>query len=806
MLAHAHRFVTDLAARGLVLALVLAGVALTAANDRSLNGRPALAADGNIDGSTSQCEEWRILFDLILFDFDVEFAEEGWIYANGFGTEDRFREASGIVTKSKIAHNDTPANHYSHDWNVDIRVDPGQEGLVSDVNGPNATGKNIEMEWETGVTPDETDGDGANPSIPRWVLPNLGDRAWAEGHWVFDCGHSKDVGGVPHFPTEIHPARALASMRPQADVIPGSGTTPVPVTATDLYIHGAGTFMVQQLHCGIDVILQFIFEPCEVQTTPIDTEYSFEVCLPPKPVPWATLEWSNVPGPDDDGFGLPPEVEEVDAAGGCLLSPDDFGNTFDAGTMLQVTVDLSGTGIQPEDIYSRKIVAGWVYPPVNPLPHLSLDLTRLDLEEDHEIDLPFVDAEFTFWWMGIDRAPVDEWYRLVNFEIPTTSDSTLCPEHTNHLNDMDDDDSCGDGLLNFFGPTWEFYLREGQAFNLHTTGFEQDCYDRHFGSGVFSIFDYVVCYAGSVFEFANDWGNNDGLPPLDHAFGGPGIDPLSLLGNHTVGDPDEFEFDLTLGAIALTDEDDAELSLVKTCSHPGEVALAGQPFTCTIVVSNAGPGLPRNVVVSDVLTSTVNPLDYSVGQATFRVNAEEDTHPCDAPTDAGFECAIGTVTVGGAVTISVQILPLKPGQFGNSGSVTTDSVEADDSDNSGNAAVDVFLPVIVDISPGSAINPLNLSKKGVVTVAIISTAEFDATSLAIATACFGDSGDPAQRNCTEEHGTTHVADADKDKDDDLLFHYSVLETGIDLGDATACLRGTTEDGNGFYGCDAVSPM
>jgi hypothetical protein len=40
----------------------------------------------------------------------------------------------------------------------------------------------------------------------------------------------------------------------------------------------------------------------------------------------------------------------------------------------------------------------------------------------------------------------------------------------------------------------------------------------------------------------------------------------------------------------------------------------------------------------------------------------------------------------------------------------------------------------------------------------------------------------------------------------LLFHYSVLETGIDLGDATACLRGTTEDGNGFYGCDAVSPM
>src|SRR6187401_491334 len=118
--------------------------------------RTAEASPGNIDGSQSQCLAFRLLFDLLLVDFDFEIAEEGWVYANGFGTADRFREASGVVTKSKIAHNDTPANHYSHDWNVDIRVDPGQEGLVSDVNGPNATGKNIEMEWETGTTPGET--------------------------------------------------------------------------------------------------------------------------------------------------------------------------------------------------------------------------------------------------------------------------------------------------------------------------------------------------------------------------------------------------------------------------------------------------------------------------------------------------------------------------------------------------------------------------------------------------------------------------------------------------------------------------
>ena len=33
------------------------------------------------------------------------------------------------------------------------------------------------------------------------------------------------------------------------------GQTPVPVTATDLYIHGRGGFVVDQLNCGMDIIL-----------------------------------------------------------------------------------------------------------------------------------------------------------------------------------------------------------------------------------------------------------------------------------------------------------------------------------------------------------------------------------------------------------------------------------------------------------------------------------------------------------------------------------------------------------------------
>jgi uncharacterized repeat protein (TIGR01451 family) len=646
-------------------------------------GSGEVSAAALVDGSLSDCEPW---LRLAIGDNDWEIAEEGWVWVNGTTTTDKFREASGVATKTKVANNDTPANHFSHDWNVDIRVDPGQEGLVSDVNHPGS----IEMEWETGVLPDEKSGDGASPFLPRWVLPNLGDRVWTDGHWVFDCGHATEIDGVDHYRTEIHPARALATMRSQAQTIPGSGTTPVPVTAVDLYVHGRGGFMVQQLECGVGIITDGIYSLCATQTTPIDTLYSFDVCLPPQPAPWAVLAWTIEGGPDDDGFGAHPSVTAVSPASeGCKLGPDEFANDFDDSTMLQVEVDLRGTGITPEDVYSRRIVAGWVYPTATPLPHLSLKLDKLDLHEDQE-GAGF-DGELTFWWMGVDRAPTDEWYRLVNFEIPTYEDVTFpCPNHTNKLNDMDDDQSCGNGELNFSGPTWDFYVQPERGFEVHTRGFEQDCYDDSFGSGEFSLAMYAYCHFGILIEAANDWGNNDPLPDLDATHGGPGIDPLSLLGVRKLGVPDEFDFYFTLSQVPPADEDKADLGMSKTCSWEGEVALAGKPLTCTIVVTNTGPGLPRNVVVTDTLTSPLAATDYSVGAASFRVGTEPTSYPCGASSAGGFSCQIGTVPVGGSVTITVGITPLKPGTFLNSASVSTDS--SDDASSNNGADMKVSCP------------------------------------------------------------------------------------------------------------------
>lgn len=52
--------------------------------------------------------------------------------------------------------------------------------------------------------------------------------------------------------------------------------------------------------------------------------------------------------------------------------------------------------------------------------------------------------------------------------------------------------------------------------------------------------------------------------------------------------------------------------------------------------------------------------------------------------------------------------------------------------------------------------------------------------------CFGGSGPPAQRDCTEAHGNAHFHDIDRDRDVDLIMQFEVWATDIDPGDTTAC--------------------
>ncbi len=107
---------------------------------------------------------------------------------------------------------------------------------------------------------------------------------------------------------------------------------------------------------------------------------------------------------------------------------------------------------------------------------------------------------------------------------------------------------------------------------------------------------------------------------------------------------------------------------------------------------------------------------------------------------------------------------------------------------------------LVDIKPGSDPNSINVFNNGVIPVAILSSATFDATAVDVGSLAFGpDGAAPIHRN-------GHMEDVDGDGLTDFVSHYRTQETGIAFGDVFACITGATEDGSGLFGCDDISTV
>jgi len=120
-------------------------------------------------------------------------------------------------------------------------------------------------------------------------------------------------------------------------------------------------------------------------------------------------------------------------------------------------------------------------------------------------------------------------------------------------------------------------------------------------------------------------------------------------------------------------------------------------------------------------------------------------------------------------------------------------------------AVDTACPtptVEVDIKPGSDPNSINPGSKGVIPVAILTSDEFDATTVDPHTVRFGPEGAPVD---TIGGGKLKAAikDVDHDGESDLIMHFRTQETDIQPGDTEACLEGSTYDGIPIWGCDSV---
>ncbi|HEY2819352.1 MAG TPA: hypothetical protein VGK44_19705 [Casimicrobiaceae bacterium] len=109
------------------------------------------------------------------------------------------------------------------------------------------------------------------------------------------------------------------------------------------------------------------------------------------------------------------------------------------------------------------------------------------------------------------------------------------------------------------------------------------------------------------------------------------------------------------------------------------------------------------------------------------------------------------------------------------------------------------LSVAVDINPGDFPNSINTQAHGTLTVAILSSPNFDAANEVDETSLtFGRVGDEKSfAYCGNAKDTNH------DKLPDLVCHFNVQDTGFLVGDTLGVLRGKTRDGFAIRGTDSV---
>ena len=103
----------------------------------------------------------------------------------------------------------------------------------------------------------------------------------------------------------------------------------------------------------------------------------------------------------------------------------------------------------------------------------------------------------------------------------------------------------------------------------------------------------------------------------------------------------------------------------------------------------------------------------------------------------------------------------------------------------------------MDVAPGSFLNSVNPRNRGRIPVAILTTGDFDATTIDVSTVSFGATGTDAE--------VDHAAreDVDRDGDTDLILHFRTAATGIVCGTSSASLTGKTVAGQLVSGSESI---
>jgi len=110
------------------------------------------------------------------------------------------------------------------------------------------------------------------------------------------------------------------------------------------------------------------------------------------------------------------------------------------------------------------------------------------------------------------------------------------------------------------------------------------------------------------------------------------------------------------------------------------------------------------------------------------------------------------------------------------------------------------LGVTINVKPGSSQPILNIGAQGTIPVAILSTGSFDATQVNPSTVTFGKTGEeaPALGSSPE--------DVNGDGTLDIVLHFSIPSTGLQVGDTQVILMGRTLDWTPFRGFGTIQTL